>query len=319
MSRLVDPAALLYYWPYARFGINFHPPLAGQLNLATHALFGGWVKDIPSRRIASVLEYSLTIAIGFSFLARRYGAWAGVMTAGSLLLMPRVYGDGHIAATDTPGLLLWAATSIAFWKGLYEPGAPALAGPGRDPAWAGVPRKDGGCGGSPAARSLADRRPFPKSFSRRAGWADWVDGGVTLLAMLLPLGLAFGEILRLKAHLDPPGRTNLFVVKARSELPGAILAVPLLVWVVRRAAGRLRPKHPVWGVERPALEVMTAILAFAPVIGWLGNPAWWRETLPRLAHYYMLNTDRRGSLPDIQIFTSARPTSTASPGTTAGS
>ena len=28
------PQALLYYWPYGRYGINFHPPLAGQLNLA---------------------------------------------------------------------------------------------------------------------------------------------------------------------------------------------------------------------------------------------------------------------------------------------
>ena len=37
--------------------------------------------------------------------------------------MPRVYGDGHIAGTDTPGLLLWAATALAFWKGLYEPDA----------------------------------------------------------------------------------------------------------------------------------------------------------------------------------------------------
>ena len=56
-----------------------------------------------------------------------------------------------------------------------------------------------------------------------------------------------------------------------------------------------------WGVERPALETWTAILAFAPVVGWLGNPAWWRETLPRLAHYYTLSNQRRGALPDIQI------------------
>ena len=54
-------------------------------------------------------------------------------------------------------------------------------------------------------------------------------------------------------------------------------------------------------MERPALETWTAILAFAPVVGWLGNPAWWRETLPRLAHYYTLSTNRRGALPDIQI------------------
>ena len=46
---------------------------------------------------------------------------------------------------------------------------------------------------------------------------------------------------------------------------------------------------------------MTAILAFAPLVGWLGNPAWWRETLPRLAHYYTLNVGRQGALPDISI------------------
>src|SRR5215217_2280546 len=60
-ATLLEPDALLYYWPYGRHGINFHPPLAGQLDLATHALFGRWMKDIPSRRLASVFEYALTI------------------------------------------------------------------------------------------------------------------------------------------------------------------------------------------------------------------------------------------------------------------
>ncbi len=73
------------------------------------------------------------------------------------------------------------------------------------------------------------------------------------------------------------------------------------IWLVRRLLGRVFRNSSIWGVERPALETWTAILAFAPVVGWLGNPAWWRETLPRLAHYYMLNTDRRGSLAEIQI------------------
>ena len=123
LLALFEPDALLYYWPYGRYGRNFHPPLAGQLNLATHALFGGWMKDIPSRRLASVFEYALTITIGFGFLARRYGPWVGGVMAGSLLLMPRVHGDGHIAGTDTPGLFLWAATALAFWKALYEPDA----------------------------------------------------------------------------------------------------------------------------------------------------------------------------------------------------
>src|SRR5262245_49716408 len=58
VRELFDPDALLYYWPYARHGINFHPPLAGQLDLLTYVLFGHWVKDIPARRLASVFEYA---------------------------------------------------------------------------------------------------------------------------------------------------------------------------------------------------------------------------------------------------------------------
>ena len=37
------------------------------------------------------------------------------------------------------------------------------------------------------------------------------------------------------------------------------------------------------------------------MIAWLGNPAWWREALPRLAHYHAITSARRGILPDIQI------------------
>ena len=73
--------------------------------------------------MATVIEFALTIVIGFQFLARRYGVWVGLVMAGSLLLMPRVYGQAHLIDTDTPGLLLWAATALAFWKGLYEPRA----------------------------------------------------------------------------------------------------------------------------------------------------------------------------------------------------
>src|SRR5262249_22301872 len=120
VQHLLDPFTLLYFWPYARHGINFHPPLAGQLNLAAHAIFGHWMNDIPARRMASVIEFALTITIGFHFVARRYGGWVGLVMAGSLLLMPRLYGQAHLVDTDTPGLLLWAATALAFWKGLHE-------------------------------------------------------------------------------------------------------------------------------------------------------------------------------------------------------
>lgn len=302
VGALLDPDTLLYYWPYGRHGINFHPPLAGQLNLATYALFGRWVKDIPARRLASVFEYALTITLGFGFLARRYGVWVGAVMAGSLLCMPRVYGDGHIAGTDMPGLLLWVATALAFWKGLYESkGRHWRVAVGVLLGLAFIEKMAAVAVIVPLLGWLVVAH-LPKTFARGGGGrASWLDGLVTTSAMLLPLGIAFGEILRLKAKLPPPARTNLFVDRPPSVLPGIVLAVPLLVWFVRRGLGRIYRTSPVWGAERPALETWTAILAFAPVVGWLGNPAWWRETLPRLAHYYMLNTDRHGSLPDIWI------------------
>ena len=81
-----------------------------------------------------------------------------------------------------------------------------------------------------------------------------------------------------------------------------ILACPLAIWIVRRVLFRVLRGNPVWGVERPALETWAAAVAFAPIVAWLGNPLWWREALPRLAHYLMLNTARHGVVPEIPIY-----------------
>jgi hypothetical protein len=102
--------------------------------------------------------------------------------------------------------------------------------------------------------------------------------------------------------LPPPGKTDLFLDRPPTQFAGAILACPLAIWAIRRALGRTLRGNRIWGVERPALETWAAVLAFCPMIIWLGNPLWWRETLPRLTHYLMLNAARRGVLPDIPIF-----------------
>lgn len=297
---LLDPETLLYYWPYARFGINFHPPLAGQLNLAAHAFFGSWMKDIPARRMASVIEFALTIAIGFGFLARRYGTAVGLVMAGSLLLMPRLYGQAHLIDTDIPGLFLWAATALAFWNGLHgEKGRHWRVLVGVLLGLAFVEKMVAVGVLLPLLLWLAAGH-LTRTLAR-PGSRDWIDGLVTSGLMLLPLVLAFQEIQGLQRQLPPPAQTNLFVQRPSSDLPGVILIAPLAIWLLRRLLGRIFPGSKLWGVERPALETWTAILAFAPVVGWLGNPAWWRETLPRLAHYYTLSGNRRAALPDIQI------------------
>jgi 4-amino-4-deoxy-L-arabinose transferase-like glycosyltransferase len=301
IQELMDPLTLLYYWPYARHGINFHPPLAGQLNLATYAIFGNWMKDIPARRMASVIEFAACVVLGFHFLARRYGGWVGLVAAGSLLLIPRLYGQAHLVDTDTPGLLLWAATAMAFWNGLHEPSARGWrVAVGILLGLAFIEKMGAVVVLLPILLWLVLGH-LPRSFSRTGGRADWIDGIVTTGAMLIPLWLAFQQIQMLQRQFPPPAMTNLFIHRPYSDLPGAVLVIPLLVWCVRRLLARMLPKHGIWGVERPALGTWTAILAFAPVVGWLGNPAWWRETLPRLTHYYTLSFQRQGSLPDIQI------------------
>jgi 4-amino-4-deoxy-L-arabinose transferase-like glycosyltransferase len=272
------------------------------LCLLTHKVFGHLVKDIPSRRLASVFEYSLSITILFGFLGRRYGLWVAGVAAGALLLMPRVYGDGHIAGTDMVGLLLWGATAIAFWNALHA---------GRGRSWRFLVGVLLGLAFVAKMAAAAVVLPLivwlvagyvPKTVNRRGGAAAWVDGIVTSTALLFPLCLALLEIVRLSRLLPPPGETDLFIHRPPANWSGLILACPLFIWIVRRAVARTWHAHPIWGVERPGLETWTAALALAPIVAWIGNPLWWRETLPRLAHYLMLNAARRGALPDIPTY-----------------
>jgi Dolichyl-phosphate-mannose-protein mannosyltransferase len=299
--ELLDPDALFYYWPYGRHGINFHPPWAGQWNLATYAIFGHWMKDIPARRMATVIQFALAITIGFQFLAKRYGFWVGAVAAESLLLMPRLYGQAHLIDSDIPGMLIWAATAVACWKGLHEPAARR---------WRIAVGLLIGLAFIEKIAAVVVLLPvllwlsavgLPRAIVRQGARAAWIDGVVTTGLMLAPLGLAFQQIEMLQRQLPPPKLIHTVEHWPVSDWPGVILAVPLFIWLVRRLLGRVFPRSAIWGVERPVLETGTAILAFAPVVGWLGNPEWWRETLPRMAHYYMLSAGRQGTLPNISI------------------
>jgi 4-amino-4-deoxy-L-arabinose transferase-like glycosyltransferase len=313
-EALLTADSLLFYWPYARYGINFHPPLAGQMNLLTYRIFGSILRDIPARRMATVIEFALAVTLLYGFLASRYGFWAGFIAAGSLLSTPRLYGQAHLIDTDTPGMLLWGATAMAFWKGLYERNARkwrilvgVLVG------LAFVEKMGAVMVVLPIFAWLLLAR-VPKAFRGDDRGPAWVDAVVMLMLMLVPLALAYQEINRLSAaflaiqagngfppNQISPAATNLFRDKPPTWLPGYILAAPFAVWVMRRILGFVFRKSRTWGRIRPGLEISLAILAFGSLIAWLGNPEWWRKTLPRLAHYYSISTARRGVLPDIQI------------------
>jgi hypothetical protein len=304
LAYLLDSDVLLYHWPYGRHGINFHPPLAGQLNLLTYSLFHGLLKDIPARRLATEIEFALAASLLCGFLARRSGLWDGVVAAASVLLMPRLYGQAHLIDTDTPGLLLWTAIAIAGWKGVEEPrGGLARAGVGILLGLCFVEKMAAvfvllplliwllGSGVSRWFRNRPDRVAALCDFFLTSG------------VLLLPLLIAGFEVGRLASGtlLPAPQFTNLYIEKPRSMLPDWWFVIPTILWLARRLAAHVWRGHPVLGRERPTLETWAAILGLAPLVGWLGNPAWWRETLPRLTHYAMLSFARQESLPPIQI------------------
>lgn len=300
LEPLFDPQALLYYWPYAHYGINFHPPLAGQLNLLSWNLLGGWMKDIPARRMSSVFEYALTVALLFGFLARRYGGWAGLAAAAALVTMPRVFGDGRIAATDTPGLLLWAATAQAFWSGLKDDrgwGRRALVGILVGLAFV---EKMSAMGVLVPLMVWLAFGPLARAIVAPKG-KPWLSGLFATVCLALPSAVAFGEILRIKKLLPPPAQTDFAKLQIHSNIPGAILLAPVCVWLLDRLLHAIRKGRLGASTTHPALEIWKALLAFPPAIAWLLNPEWWRETMPRMAHYYMLNSSRQGALPNIQI------------------
>ena len=173
-----------------------------------------------------MLEFAVTILIGFRFLARRYGVWIGLVMAGSLLLMPRIYGQAHLIDTDTPGLLLWAATSLAFWKGLYE---------ARGRRWRMAVGILVGLAFIEKLGAVVVLVPLVlwmiaghllRTAGRPGAKYDWIDGLLTTGAMLAPLSLAFEQIEILQQRLPPPMPTDLFVDRPASDWSGAIWPFP---------------------------------------------------------------------------------------------
>jgi hypothetical protein len=296
-KTLISPDTLHYYWPYGHFGVNFHPPLSGQLSLLTNGLFGWLTNDIVGRRLASVFEFVACVTILFGFIGSRYSKWAGWVAALSLFFMPRPFGDAHVAGTDMPGMLLWSLTAIAFWKGLYDQN-------GRRWRWlvgvllglAFVQKMAAVFVVGPLAIWVVMAR------LRTLDKKSLADGFLTLGPQFAVLGMTFLEIRRLASAFPPAGMVDLFVHHPPQQFPDFILAVPFFIWMIRQLlALTIGRKFAFWSTARPTLETISAAAAFAPLIGWLGNPGWWVEALPRLAHYYQINTGRQGALPDIQI------------------
>jgi len=125
-ASIWEPAFHHKYWPLMTpenqgfFHFNGHPPLTRFFPTITWYLFHNWLGDIPSYRLASAIMFSSSVMVLFRVMSREFDYSTGLFSALSLLVMPRVFGHAHIAATGTTLSAFWLFSAIAFYKGLED-------------------------------------------------------------------------------------------------------------------------------------------------------------------------------------------------------
>jgi len=278
-----------FYFIYNRVGSNFHPPMAGYLNLITYGITGSFIDSLSARRLASAIELALTAALMCHFLGRRYGTLTGIFGAFALAMTPRVFGDSHIAGTDIPIMLFWTATALAMLRSLESRW------------WQVIFAVLCGC-------------LFLVKFSGNMIIAPIV---ITLLVYMVRHGnrrtihrgllwslLLFVPLVPLAATLlwgkrDDLGTNGMMPIvsfgMAHRDLLSLLFLWPAVIWFLHRRS--IKPKDWPIGFELPWLTA-----AIAPLVVIALNPTWWHDPVGSLASYFDLNLRREGYLPDILIF-----------------
>lgn len=100
------------FWPYNDF---YHPPFTRYIFAFGHLLFHKFISPFESYRLGSGLFFALTASSLYLFVSRRYGLWAGLFSAFSLFLMPRLFTHAHFIGTDVPIAALWALTAFSYY------------------------------------------------------------------------------------------------------------------------------------------------------------------------------------------------------------
>lgn len=102
-------------WDVDRY-FNPHPPVYKEGMAITEALLGGRFGSLTGYRTSSLLMFALLVGLVAGLTASIVGPTAGVGAGLALLLMPRVLGHAHIAATDMPLTLFWFVAALGLYK-----------------------------------------------------------------------------------------------------------------------------------------------------------------------------------------------------------
>jgi hypothetical protein len=96
-----------HYW-------NPHPPAYREAMAVTGALFGHVLGRQAGYRLASLLWFVGLVGLVAWVACREWGPLGGAGAALALLLTPRLVGQAHIAATDTPLTFAWVLGTVGW-------------------------------------------------------------------------------------------------------------------------------------------------------------------------------------------------------------
>ena len=113
LGEALDLPTFAPLWRYEVFE-NRHPPLCGYLLNLSWLAFHRWLGEVAAYRLSSAILFGVLTACLYLEARRAWGRAAGLGAAAALVLMPRVFGHAHAAATDTPAMTVWFLTYMAF-------------------------------------------------------------------------------------------------------------------------------------------------------------------------------------------------------------
>ena len=114
-GRALDSAVIRAAWDPPEFRYhNPHPPVYKEGMAATEFLFGRYLGPVSGYRLFSAILFAALVGVLFWTVSGAAGIVGGIGAALALLLMPRVFGHAHIAATDMPLTCFWAFSTLAF-------------------------------------------------------------------------------------------------------------------------------------------------------------------------------------------------------------
>jgi MFS family permease len=114
-AEALSAEGVLEAWDVDRY-FNPHPPVYKEAMAVTEALLGGRFGSLTGYRASSLSMFALLVGLVAGVTASLVRTTAGVGAGLALLLMPRVLGHAHIAATDMPLTLFWFVATLGLFQ-----------------------------------------------------------------------------------------------------------------------------------------------------------------------------------------------------------